>query len=172
MRNIPLILLLIFTACQPEQDFLKLQIEIMEKEAKNSDIVDTSLDFSLIRAYTEFAKLNPEDSISPYYIRRAADILRVQPQREKEAIALYQSIIKKYPKHSLVIHSLFMIGFTYDENLKNNTQAIKCYDEFLKRYPHHRLAKDVFYLKAFLADSSLSDLEKVQEWMKQNHDHS
>ncbi len=165
MKSFFAIISIVVVACQP-QESLRTQIEAMEEEAKNSNVVDTSLAFSLVRAYGEFAEQNPGDSITPYYLQRSADILRVQPQREMEAIARYQLIIENYPEHPQAARSLFMIGFTYDENLQKKAKAIRYYGSFLKKYPNHPLANDAYHLKDLLADSNTTDLDKVKQWME------
>jgi len=169
-KSIALLVISVLTACQAQQDTLKLSIEAMEEEARNSNVLDTGLVNSLTQAYSKYIDKNPSDSISPYYLQRSADILRVQKGREEEAIAQYQKIIDDYPDHVMVPRSLFMIGFTYDENLKKNAKAIKFYEEFLQKYPNHSMANDATHLKNLLVDSAVSDIDKVKQWMQQNQE--
>jgi peptidyl-prolyl cis-trans isomerase C len=57
-----------------------------------------------------------------------------------DRIALYRSLVRKYPKERVSEQAAFMIGFTYAEDLSDSSSARGAFEEFLRTYPHSDLA--------------------------------
>lgn len=161
-----------FWACQQQetQPRNKLQVEIEEMESQMEDDVsmDTAMAFRLSNAYIRFAGENPKDSSSPYYLNRAADILKEIPGKRLKAVNLYNDIFVKYPEHPLAPRGVFMIGFVFDEKYNDAERAAKSYRFFLEKYPEHPLAGDAENLLALLEDTTGGELEQIHQWMNKN----
>jgi peptidyl-prolyl cis-trans isomerase C len=55
-------------------------------------------------------------------------------------LKLYQDIRERYPQGARAPEALFMIGFVYQEKLKDSTHAVETLQAFLKQYPDHAMA--------------------------------
>ncbi len=103
---------------------------------------DKSKAVAVIDSYNKYAAANPKDGKTPEYLFKAAEIHR-SIRDHKNAITTYERIIKDYPDYEKVPHSLFLIGFTYENDLKNTTKAKELYAQFLEKYPKHELYESV-----------------------------
>ena len=63
----------------------------------------------------------------------------------KEAIDLFQKLIKYYPETKQSADALFMIGYIYANELNDLKNGEKYYKEFIAKYPDHDLADDAQY---------------------------
>ncbi len=109
---------------------------------------------NVLSAYNTYAKNFPDDADAPKYLFKAGEIQRTLKRFDK-AIASYKTICEKYPDYEKTPHSLFLLGFTYEEDMKNTDKAKGVYEDFLKKYPKHDLADDVQF--------SLNNLGKSAE---------
>jgi TolA-binding protein len=50
-------------------------------------------------------------------------------------IQYYRDIVNQYPNEKNAPEALFMIGFTYAEDLMDFVQARRTFDELIKKYP-------------------------------------
>jgi TolA-binding protein len=75
-----------------------------------------------LAAYKKYAATFPEDSASPAYLFKAADLAHGM-RKNKEAIELYGTFISKYPDHPKSPPSLFLAGFIYDTDLQQKDSA-------------------------------------------------
>ena len=69
---------------------------------------------------------------------RTAEELWEMAQIEPDArnrIQYYRDIVNLYPTHKNAAEALFMIGFTYAEELKDFVQARRTFDELKQKYP-------------------------------------
>ncbi len=108
----------------------------------------------LIDLYKKFAKENPQDSLAPVYLFRAADI-SMNIQRPVRTIALFNKIMTDYPDYEKVPSVMFLKAFVYEDQLHDLEKAKKYYEEFLARYPDSDFADD--------AEISLKNLGKTPE---------
>jgi len=53
-----------------------------------------------------------------------------------KALRFYYNVAEKLPAHAKAPTALFMMGFIYENDLKDMAQAKTTYEEFLKRYPN------------------------------------
>lgn len=147
---------LLFAACNSSGGSQDLASKITEAEsafAKNtgSSALDPNLAKTAIEAYEAYAKALPTDDKTPMYLFKSAEMHRSLRQYN-EAIAIYDRIQKDYSSFEKAPHSLFLTGFTYENDLKDLEKAKTAYESFLKTYPEHELADDVQF--------SLSNLGK------------
>jgi len=108
----------------------------------------------LIDLYKKYAKENPQDSLAPVYLFRAADI-SMNIQRPVRTIALFNKIMTEYPDYEKVSSIMFLKAFVYEDQLHDLDKAKRYYEEFLEKYPESDFADD--------AEVSLKNLGKTPE---------
>ena len=153
-------------ACQQhvEKSDPRAEIKKMETELQDDVTLDSARAWKLTRAYENYVKENPQDSISPYYLSKAADIYKEIPRKGLKAVNTYNKLYREYPDHTLAPRSVFMIGFVFDEKYHDRERASRSYKFFLEEYPDHELADDARNLLAILQDTTSTDLDKIRQW--------
>jgi len=133
------------------------------KDAINFDIKIAN---ELTTKYNLFAKKFPDDNLTPNYMFKSAEVLR-SLRKFNEAAGIYKKIGLKYPNYEKAPHSLFLLGFSFENDLKNLEDARKCYNEFLAKYPKHELADDVTFSLKNLGKSPDEIIKAFEESRKQ-----
>ncbi|HAD96235.1 MAG TPA: hypothetical protein DCG19_02455 [Cryomorphaceae bacterium] len=153
-------------ACQQkaEEPDPRAEIRKMESELQDDVTLDSARAWKLTTAYQDYVKANPKDSISPYYLSKAADIYKEIPHKGLKAVNTYNKLYREYPNHPLAPRSVFMIGFVFDEKYHDRDRASRSYTFFLEEYPDHELADDARNLLAILQDTTSTNLEKIRQW--------
>jgi len=156
--KIPLLVLIVtFAACNSADSAKKnMQKNIVSAESAfvkegNAVTFDPKAAQTAVESYEAYATAYPDDTLSAQYLFKAGEMYRSLRQFDK-AIATYERILKDYNSYSKAPHSLFLMGFTYENDLKDLEKAKLTYEKFLKTYPNHELADDVQF--------SLSNLGK------------
>lgn len=155
--KIPLLALVVtFAACTADSGKKALVKNITTAENAfvkegNAVTFDPKAAQTAVESYEAYATAYPQDTMSAQYLFKAGEMYRSLRQFDK-AIATYERILKDYNSYSKAPHSLFLMGFTYENDLKDLEKAKLKYEEFLKLYPNHELADDVQF--------SLSNLGK------------
>lgn len=148
---------LIAYGCQSGGSGIKVNKEEISAQMKsaesalygNKDVTqfDKAKAAELAGLYGTFSEAFPDDGQTPTYLFKAAELQRSLRDFPK-AIQIYDKIYKNYPNYEKTPHSLFLLGFSYENDLKEMDKAKKCYEDFLSKYPKHELADDVeFSLK-------------------------
>jgi len=119
---------------------------------------------AVVSSYEKFANTYPDDPKTPDYLFKSGEIFRSLKKYQK-AIDTYESIYKNHSSYEKAPHSLFLMGFSYENDVKNNDKAKECYTEFLGKYPKHDLAKDV---KFSLENLGKSPEDIIKEFEKRN----
>ncbi|MFK7908080.1 MAG: tetratricopeptide repeat protein [Chitinophagales bacterium] len=114
---------------------------ILYEKGKETNF-DIKAAMGTVRAYEAFAKKNVTDAQTPEYLFKAAEIQR-SLKNYKKAIENYETIQAKHPDYAKTPHSMFLLGFIYENDLKDSDKAKALYEQFLERYPEHELADDV-----------------------------
>jgi len=83
-------------------------------------------------------------------------------------VSVYGRIVKDYPNFDKVPHSLFLQGFSHENDLKNLPQAKVAYEDFLKRFPDHELADDVQFSLTNLGKTPEEIIEGFEKIRKEN----
>lgn len=108
----------------------------------------------MIDTYQDYANSFPQDSLSPHYLFRAADI-SLNVFHSDASVRLFDKIMTAYPNFEGVPQLLFFKAFAYDYYMHKIDSAAKYYKVFLQRYPTHPFATD--------AEMSLQQLGKTPE---------
>ncbi len=147
-------------ACTHNKSTLKkekqAQVEALEKQLYQTSkgIIDKKKAANMIHLYQNYANTFPQDSLSPQYLFRAADI-SLNVFHSDATIALFDKIMKDYPNFEGSPQLLFLKAFTYDYYMHKTDSASIYYHAFLNKYPKHPFAQD--------AKMSLEQLGKSPE---------
>jgi outer membrane protein assembly factor BamD (BamD/ComL family) len=151
-------LTVVLFSCKPSKEKLQQQVTKAEGELFQGDKgqfgIDTAKANTTIAAYEAYAEAFKDDTLSPEYLFRAADLQRSMRKTDK-SVALYDRIIAEFPKSSRAPYSLFLKGFMYENETQEIDKAREIYHQFLATYPEHQLADDVAF--------SLKNLGKTPE---------
>ncbi len=102
---------------------------------------------------------------SPGYLYKAADVAQGIGQPER-AIAILEKAYNKYKDFPQRPNCLFIIGFIYENDLKDLEKAQVFYKSFLERYPDHHMANAA---KASLNNLNKSPEDLIKEFQKKNN---
>ena len=149
--------LLMFAACGQKVDRETLQKEIEEKEMGFDYMNVTPEDVDSVQSamtalYRKYYKAFPEDSLSPVYMQRAADML-IGRSQNMQAVALLDSIIDRYPDFEDLGGCWFLKGYAY-EQAEDFDHAREAYGYFIENYPDHYLANDTRMALKYLGMST------------------
>ncbi len=136
-------------ACQsPKEKQLEL---VRNLEANDSTFSDTLIG-QLKNAYLDFVAKYPGDPQNAEFLFKAAQrcIYLDQP---KEAIQHLDSLLKNFPKSSLVEETLFLKAYTLENSMHDFGAARTAYQEFLKKYPKGELAADAQFSLGHMGES-------------------
>ena len=159
--------LLCIIGCTSEKKKLSDSIhgdeEILMKDS--SGIMNQPVSIRTLHEYLEYSEKFPEDTLSPEYLVRAADLSNGMKQY-RQSVDLFGKMLKNYPGHRKAAAALFMQAFVYETSLHQKDSAIAKYNEFLQKYPSHSLAPSA---KASLEqlNSGLSDEELIRKFEAQ-----
>lgn len=140
------------------------RIRAMEDSLYAHPKVDPKGAQALLDVYLLYAKNNPVDSISPEYLLRAAGVKSAlnDPQG---AIALYDRIIRDYPKWSKTPDAYYLKAFTIDNGLHVKGLAQQAYQQVIDRYPQHRFAADA---RQMIENLGYTDEELIARFKRMN----
>lgn len=101
---------------------------------------------------------NPRAPELLYEAARTAGYIRSFPK----AVELYDWVYTRYPEYDKSSQALFMMAFTYDNEMRNVEKAKSLYEEFLKKYPNDDFADDAQVLLQNLGKSEEEVLKNLQ----------
>ncbi len=120
----------------------KLQENIATNEQKlfsdSVKMIDPKIAEEVLKSYKEYAEKYSDDTISPAYLFKAADLANGL-KKYREAVDLYKQFREKYPTNRKAAAALFLQAFSYDNNLHDKEKAKLLYSEFLEKYPDNQL---------------------------------
>ncbi len=140
------------------------RIKNLEKEMHKSVVLDNVTATLAIKAYDDFAKLFPEDSLAPDFLFKAGEITTATKQYP-QSLMYYKNITTNYPKNKLVDVSLYLQGVLLDNYLNDDAKAKIIYEEVIAKYPTSQYANDA---KAAINNLGKSDEELIKEFEKKN----
>jgi peptidyl-prolyl cis-trans isomerase C len=105
--------------------------------------------------------------------KRTAEELWEMAQIEPDArnrIQYYRDIVNLYPTHKNAAEALFMIGFTYAEELKDFVQARRTFDELKQKYPDSPMLESAKWMSENMETShpKLETFEGVQKRVEED----
>ena len=134
---------------KPNKD--RLQYEISELEIEVSTLYrDTGKSEATIAqsvvlrdAYLTYAHSWSTDSLTAEYLFQAAMIDADIQNDVSNSIKYLERIVGDFPDHPIRSKTLFLVGFTYAEQLHDFTKAQKAYQQYLDEYPEGEMASSV-----------------------------
>lgn len=151
------IISVVFYACSSSpEDKAKSKITELENNLFSSEdmVVNRKQASELVNEYIAFADEFPDDTLSPEYIFKAADIC-MNILNPSKAVWFFDRIIREYPDYRKVPESMFLKAYVYDNNMQSYDLARKLYTEFIEKYPDNEFADD--------AKVSIQNLGKTPE---------
>jgi hypothetical protein len=126
-----------------------------------------------IQASKDFAELArelsdkfPGDTMAAMSFYRSAEVVRAMNDPERAA-TIYRDVYDRYPSFSKAPEALFMLAFTYDEDLKDLESARVTYNDFLKSHTNHYFADDAEMLLKNLGKSDEDILKELEAKAKE-----
>ncbi len=127
-------------SCKSGKEKLQETISVNEQKlfSDSTKMLDQKIGEDVLKSYKEYAEKYPDDTISPSYLFKAADLANGM-KKYREAVDLYGGFREKYPTHRKAAAALFLLAFSYDNNLQDKEKAKLLYAEFLQKYPDHQM---------------------------------
>jgi outer membrane protein assembly factor BamD (BamD/ComL family) len=141
-----------------------VDIKKLEAEMHKSAEINNVTAGLAIQAYSDFAGNFPDDSLSPDYLFKAAEIATAT-QQYPQALTYYKTITDKYPQFKLNKESLYLQGYLLDNFLNDDAKAKLIYEQVITKYPASSYASDA---KAAINNLGKSDEELIKEFKKKN----
>ncbi len=116
--------------------------------------------------YLAFAKNNPQDSMAPEYIFRAAGLSRTLGE-PKTTLELYDRVIRDHPQWRRIPDAYYLRAFTLDNDLGQKGEAKTAYEEVISRFPDHKFAADA---KQMIENLQYTDEQLIERFKKMNED--
>ena len=136
---------------------------LLENYARISDPttgrVDPAASQQYITLATRLADDADGDTLAALPLYKAAEVYQALGDYQGAA-GVFERIHDDYPEFSKSGEALFMLAFTYDENLRDYDRARELYERFLEENPDHTFADDTEML--------LKNLGKTDEEMLQS----
>jgi outer membrane protein assembly factor BamD (BamD/ComL family) len=87
--------------------------------------------------------------------QRSAEDVFTEAQRAanpREAVALFEEVVERWPESERVPEALFMIGFKRSEELHDSAGAQAAFGQLLERFPDSELAQSARWMLSSGAD--------------------
>lgn len=133
-------------SCVRPQEKLQKQIEGAEMELSLADNAIPSVERSdsLITMYMQYADQYKDDTLSPVYIFKSAE-LYMKTGRYQMAIDHFGKV-QRYKGFRKIGEAMFLKGFIADSQLGDTARARQYYQEFVQAFPGHEFADDAQHL--------------------------
>ena len=142
-----------------EFEYAKAQLDVL-KASTSKLIANDAMQLSLLLQ----DNLGIDTTEAPVQMYANADLL-LQQNRHKSALAMLDSLEKKYPFHSLADEVIFKKAEIYEE-LQQWDKAIELYNVVVSSYAHDILGDDAAYRIAKIYDYKLVNKTKAAEYYK------
>ncbi len=132
----------------------------------NTGTLNLSASQEFARIARELADKYPSDTTVAMPFYRSAEVVRAMND-PKRAATIYKDVYDRFPSFSKAAEAMFMLAFTYDEDLKDYEAAKATYTEFLKDHPNHSFADDTEMLLKNLGKSDEEILKELEAKTKE-----
>jgi tetratricopeptide (TPR) repeat protein len=90
-----------------------------------------------------------------------AKILEEQ-QEYKEALKVYQRLLRQYPKGEYAAEAQYKIGWIYYNEDKDFKKAVEAHEKLVQNYPDSRYAEQSRFMIGYIYANDLRDFEKAR----------
>lgn len=166
-----LIAALFFVACQGPQkptyssDFAKKRIDSMQKVMRGYDELDTALAGQMMKAYQRYVDSFPQDSLAAVYLLKKADIQKLMPNQQQEALTTYRRVVDQYRYTPQGPRAVMASALLYEQTGAKG-MAIASYNFLIANYPSNPLAADAKNLRDMLMNPEKDPLKQIENWKK------
>lgn len=115
-------------------------IKSMESGLRLDSEIDTLKVSDLIKTYAKFSNSCPNDSLTPEYLTRRADLLR-GIGKTREAIKQLLNVHDGFPNYERSVMCAFLVGYLYENELGDDEMAERMYKNVIELYPDSREAE-------------------------------
>jgi tetratricopeptide (TPR) repeat protein len=115
-------------------------IKSMESGLRFDSEIDTLKVKDLIKTYAKFSNSCPNDSLTPEFLTRRADLLR-GIGKTREAIKQLLYVHDGFPNYDRSVMCAFLVGYIYENELGDDEMAEKMYKNVIELYPDSREAE-------------------------------
>lgn len=147
-----------FAKAQKKQELLN-KIKTLEKEVgDNGANLDRAKASELVGLYQDFYNQNMDDTTSAAFLFNGASMATAigKHQQAIRMLEAYHDIYKTAPKRA---DALYLIGFIYDNGLKNSEKAKQYYQRTIDLYPETFWAQQAM---SAMSISGMSDEELLK----------
>jgi tetratricopeptide (TPR) repeat protein len=120
-----------------QKEIEKIQTELLA----NITNLDKDKAQLLIKKSQAYALAYPKDSSAARVLFKAADVARGIGDYPN-AMKMWNEVQANFPQNKYASESLFLQGFTFENDLGDKEKAKECYLKFINLYPKHELADD------------------------------
>lgn len=127
--------------------------------------IDRSAGKQFVDIADAYALLMPTNADAPTYLFDAAKVAGYLGDFSR-SIDLYQTVYEQFPDYEKAPQAIFMLGFVYDNDLRDFEKARTYYELYLQKYPEGAFAEQVRFLLENLGKSPeelLKELEAKQQ---------
>ncbi len=146
--TVSFILVLLFSCNNPkenkvmsEKEKITAEIESLEKDIAKAEVLDKEKAQNIINKYLNYANKYPNDTITPEYLFKAAEIA-MNSEQPHNSVRYLQKIEQEYPEYINYPTCIFMIGHIYDYYIKDFNKAKDYYNKYINDYPKHTFVED------------------------------
>ncbi|MFM9007329.1 MAG: tetratricopeptide repeat protein [Bacteroidota bacterium] len=141
-QSLYLLIILAFVSCTQPQVGMRDTIAGLEEELRidTSTVINRPKTENLISLYLEYVAEFPDDTTSPSYLFRAAE-LSVAIGKYSDALAHFSQVMR-YKNSPKAGDALFLQGFVTENYLQDPDEARELYQRFVRAFPNHPLADD------------------------------
>lgn len=94
-----------------------------------------------------------------------AEAFQLERQEKfKEAIEIYEQLIKDFPKANFADSLLFKVGQMYSNNLMDFEHAVEAHKQLLKKYPNSKFAAQSLFMIGYHYANSISDTAEARKY--------
>jgi len=79
-----------------------------------------------------------------------------------EAAKIYERLVKAYPQSPRAAETIYRLGITYANNLKDFNKAVATHQRIVKDYPNSNFVKQSTFMIGYLYANDLKDLQKAK----------
>lgn len=133
----------------PSQERMAYDIDLLEAQLTESYNQTGRSEASILIAtqlrdqYIRYADTWKSDSLAAEFLFQAAMIDADIRQDVTNGLQYLERIVEEYPDHQIHSKTLFLIGFTYAEQLSQFDKARDAYEQYLALYPEGEMATSV-----------------------------
>jgi len=157
----------ILAGCSPSREKTVSRIHGLEKQlfAPESVSFDKEKADTLLQLYAAFIKDHPQDTMSPGFLFKSANVMMNMGEGGK-AVTLFDQYIQNYPDKPKAAICMFFKAFVYENVVHDLDRARETYLQFMEKYPKNDFVKDA---KLALLNLGKSPDALVREFEAKRH---